>query len=745
MGNDQVYAAKEIAAIMGISKRAVNKRAAKESWEAAENGKAKKYALASLPPDVQEAIYNNKDTKGEAAGLLPALAPSVLSKVAERFVPGMPVITMAEASNGGPTSTWNPDTAINEQDLHDPRIRRILAILRDADEIPRDWTKGRRKWIEAVAARHDASFQAIYRWQKKYEKRGIAGIRHEKSSKNKPKVWTPEAIDFWVGLCGKREHRHMRRKDLHDILAIEARRRGWQIGDIASANWWFKKRWSPLMQAMQRGGIRALDNALPPVLRDYSDLQPFEILVGDQHRFDRWVMDEETGEVYRPEGYLWQDLRTRIIYGAAVDKKYDAWLIGQALRIGIRCYGAFRSIYTDNGKPELSRYLTGILASMRSLGMEWQMTQDVLMDCLDVDGEDIDPHYLEPGTHKKAVVKNAKAKMIEGTFHILEGIMSSRLRLPGNTKRLSDDIHWQDVDQHEAQALAKEGRLLTDREFALSMYLALDHYNREKAHRGVLREWIWKPRPASATPYDCLKACYEAGWRPRMISAEAADMIFLAKADRMVDRGRINFNKEIYEHDALIEIPKGARVSLRYNPMTLDELHVFQGGKYLCTAIPVERSSMIDTDLAARKIQEKRERRKRFAEEFKAITSTVPDFREYSKVPEAERVAALIGDDRRRRAIENKAIYRELSQAELDAEVAKLEQGLPLPAKAKKAIPARPSFFTDDLSRFLWILSVLKAGGDLTAEDESFKQQYLAAQTDGQREYYEFMLEECNG
>jgi putative transposase len=744
MGCPQVFKAAEIAEMMGKSRRAIEIRAQKENWSfSLENGKGRggkirMYPLGSLPPDIQEAIYHNKE--GAKMDLLPSLAPSVLAKVAEKFTPELPVPTISEAA-GDTQSSWTPETAVNETDLQDPRIRRILAILREADEVPRDWTKGRRKWIEAVASRNDVSFQAIYRWQSRYEKRGIAGIRHEKSTKDKPKVWTPEAVDFWVSLCGKREHRHMQRKTLYDILTIEAERRNWKIGDLGSAMWWFKKRWTPLMEAMQRGGLRALDNALTPILRDYSDLEPFECLVGDQHRFDRWVVDEETGEVYRPEGYLWQDLRTRIIYGAAVDKKYDAWLIGQALRIGIRCFGAFKRIYTDNGKPELSRYLAGILASLRSLGMEWERTEDIPASLLDTNPEDIDPHYVDPGTHKKAIIKNAKAKMIEGTFRHLEGIMSSFLRLPGNTKRLSDDIHWQDIDHKEAQALAKQGKLLTDREFALALYMALDHYNRQKAHRGVLREWLWKPKPVSVTPYDCLRACYEAGWRPRMISAEAADLIFLAREDRVVDRGMINFNSDIYVHDALIGLKKGTRVHIRYNPMTKDELHVFLGGKYLCTALPVERSSMLDMDLAERKIREKRERRKRFAREFKAITSLAPDFREYSKVPETERVAALIGDERRKRAIENKAMYRKLTQAELDAEVAKLEEGLPLP-KAEKPLPERPQYFLDELTRFEWITEYLRAGGTLSAEDESFKAKYLAGQTESQRAYYEFIMEE---
>jgi putative transposase len=741
MESDKTYTIKEIAEITGKHKTSIIRRAKKESWPFingnGSGGDHFQYALTALPPDIQEAIYN-KDANPD---LLPVLAPAVLAKVAEQYSPEFPIASLADAALGnGSRKSWTPETAISEKDLQNPRIRRILAILREVEDIPRAWAKGRRKWIEAVALKNDVQWQSIYRWLAKYDKRGIAGIRHEKSSKDKPKKWTPEALDFWVSLCGKRVHRHMNRRDLYDILVIEAQRRGWRIGEQASANWWFNKKWNPLMEAMQRGGVLALDNLLPPVLRDYSDLAPMEILVGDQHRFDRWVVDEETGQVFRPEGYLWQDLRTRIIYGAAVDKKYDAWLIGLALRIGIHCFGAFSSIYTDNGKPECSKFLTAILANLRALGMEWERTEEVVMDVLDVEGEDINPHYIVPGTHRKAVVKNAKAKMIEGTFHVLENIMSSRLRLPGDVKRLSDDIHWQDVDHNEALALAKAGRLRTDREFALAMYLACDYYNRQKHHRGVHREYMQKPKPAITTPFDCLKSCYdEEGWRPRMISAEAADLLFLAKNSRVVNKGRIQFESEEYEHDALMEL-HGQRLDIRYNPMTSNEIHVFRAGQYLCTAVPVERSSMKDMDLAARKIAEKRERRKRFAEEFRRVTALAPDFREYSNVPEAERVAALIGDERKRRQIAQQELTRPLTQEELDAQVAVLEAGVPLPAPAKR-LPARPGYFLDEFARFEWCIKYECAGGELDPADQAFHAAYLTRLTPDQREYWQMARE----
>jgi hypothetical protein len=327
--------------------------------------------------------------------------------------------------------------------------------------------------------------------------------------------------------------------------------------------------------------------------------------------------------------------------------------------------------------------------------------------------------------------------MIEGTFYRLEQIMASVMMLPGQTKKLSDDIHWQDIDHLEAMKFAKQGKLLTAREFALAMYLACDHYNSKKMHRGVLAEWAWKPKPKQVTPWDCLKACCDAGWRPKMVSNDAADLIFLARASRMVNRGRISLENEQYESDGLLEL-HGQRVDVRYNPMTLAELHIFRGGKYLCTAMPVEYSSMIDADLASRKIAEKRERRSRFAAEFKKISAIAPDFRQYSTVPEAERVAALIGTQRRQRAIENKEFNKPVSQEVVEAHIEKMEAGIALTAKAAKPLPERPKYFLDDLTRMEWTVKYLRAGGTLEKEDEEFRAHYLEAQTESQREFWQY-------
>ncbi len=643
-----------------------------------------------------------------------------------------------------------PATAMSLDALKNDRIRTILGILREADAIPRDWQTGKRKWIEFVAAKHKIRWQTIYRWQDKHAKRGIAGLEHRKSNREQPKSWTAEALDFWISLTLKPANRKMDLRAMYeDALVIEAHRRGWAIGGLESARWWYEKKATPALLAMQRGGMRALDNIMPPVLRDYSDLAPFEMLVGDQHRWDFWVVDDDTGVVFRPEAYIWQDLRTRIIYGAAFDRRYDAHLCGLALLVGMRIWGCFNAIYTDNGSSELSKYMIGILSEIRSLGMDWQMTVDTPLDLLDVDGEDINP-MIAPGTHKKAIVKNAKAKMIEKTNDVLEGLLRGRFRLPGSVKRLSDDTHTQDVDQNEARQLAADGKLPLASEFYLTVYKAIDYYNREKAHRGLRREWAWRPVPPEPRPMDCLMACYRDGWRPRMISDEAAGMLFMRRVSRVVRLGRVELNRELYEHDALLEL-HDERVDVRHNPIESDLVLVYRGGQFLCAAHPVEYSSMKDDDLARRKIMEKRSKRKAIADRFRAMTQFAPDLREYSQVPAEEKVAAQVGQEKKRIETAQANAARALSPEDLAVKVAELEalnarlpdgrtQAMAM-AQIGKPLPARPDYFATAMDRYFWCIKCEASGGELSAEDRYFVEEEELKMTPGERDRWRFERE----
>lgn len=730
------FTASEIASIQNRPKRTVTRRAVREGWPY-RNGKnrVKRFPLPDLPADVQTALVKaGKVPESESPNLAPEAALALVEFKA-------PSICSLAIDHPKKRAAWTDKTAVDRSVLDDPAVGRWVRILQEARDVPKGWKK--RAWVEAVAIKHKTTFQTIYRKEKAYQQKGLAGLHHTKKTKGTPRAWTPEAIDWWVGLCLRREHRKIDRNVLYAILEEEAARRGWQIGGYRSALLWLENRVTPQLRAIQRGGIRALDNTLPPVLRDYSDLEPFEILVGDQHKWDFWVVDEETGIVFRPEGYYWQDLRTRLIYGGALDRKYDGYLIGLALRMGLRIFGPFGSIYTDNGKPELSRYVAGVLKDMRSLGLNAEPMVDAPVDVSGLCAEEINPLFMQAGSHRKAIVKNAKAKMIEGTFNVMEGIMRG-MRIPGNVKDLGGDPNENDVDQEELQRLARQGKLLTFWEFARVLFQAMDHYNREKAHRGVLKEWAWRPKPREASPMDCLERCYHDGWRPVHLSEEAIDLVFLPRTKRIADRGRITFRGEQYEAGELMELPKSTRLEVRYDPLDPGWILAFRDGEFLCRCEPVEYSSMKDMTLAQRKIEEKRRRRKGFVLEYRSLTRAVPDVRRYSETPWIERAAAQVG--RAQRKNEEKLLAeaeenRVRTPDELDREVAAAEARQDRPKPSRRRAPKRPSYFLDPLDRYKWAVQCELSGGALSEEDRAFCRDYEAAMTEGEREHWEIFRE----
>lgn len=728
MTTNATLTAKQIAQITRQPKSTVRRRAKREGWEYIERrgpgGMQVEYMLASLPHDLREAYHRQTNTPPET---LPACIELDVSA-------GFSTLMKNERIFG---ELFGDGVVIDEKARRKPSFRRNVQILEEVNKKPPGVK--RRQWIENIAVRYDLTYQTIYDIIRKHEKAGLSGLEHRKGSRGSAKKWTPEAVDYWLGLCLKREHRKIDKKALYQALESEAYKQGWSIGGYKSALWWFKKRVTPTLQAYQKGGMRALDNILPPIIRNYSDLEPFEMLVGDQHRFDFWVVDEDTNEIFRPECYLWQDLRTRAIYGVAVDRRYDSHLIGLALLLGIHMFGTFGSIYTDNGKPEISKYLMGIMQDMRNLNLSREAEIDAPLTVSGVDPEELNPCVIPPGTHKKAIVKNAKAKLIESTFGTLEGILRSRFKLPGYVKELGGDIHENDIDESERNSLIKSGKLLRFSEFIAHLLSALDYYN-NRSHRGVLKEWAWKPIPKSASPYDCLKACMKGGWMPQRISADAASLIFLARTNRVVNKGRVRLDGELFEHDKLINVT-GERVQIRYNPMQLTEVIVFHNEEYLCTAIPVSYASMKVDDLTRQKVEEKRARRKKVAHEFQNLTKNIPDLRNYSESPRIEHQATLFRREKNKRQQEEAELNRLRTPEELEAEVREqIIRGM-RPTKPPKPPPERPMYFMDDLSRYEWCVKYELAGGELDDNDRAWKTARDAAMDDGERRYWDAVRE----
>ena len=759
--SDTAYTAKEISEILGITTRAIRTRATKENWQYTEEtgngsgGKTRKYYLSGLSSEVQSAILTyiidtNKDGEAAANGkmmdLLPIVSPMAASIALEKMTPANPLTVYGLPEDYGNMmacvkrpSSYN-DNSVSPADFDNQKFRQRLTILTALEKKPHNWTLGNRKWVESVAAHYHVSWQHCYRLQKNKEAKGLVALRHTNSHKGQTRKWSSmEPIDYYCGLKLKRAHRKMDNKTIYAELVVEAERRGWTIGTLASAEWWYKQKVSVLMEAYSTGGLRQLDNLLPSVFRKYSDMAPFEMLVGDQNRLDFWAIDDDTLQLVRPELYLWIDLRTRIAYGVAVDRHYDADLMAQALRHGLISWGAFGSIFTDNGRPELSHRITGVLANMRALGLDWAQTMDIPVDNLDVDGDEVQPCVIMPGTHKKAVVKNAKSKLIERYFQELKRALVNFIKLPGYVKDMKDDIHAQEIDEIEVARLREKGQLPYLSEVAGAVMEAC-YYLNQQHHRGIAREWIWGRAPQVSSPLACLAACCQDGWRPRFLTESVIDNLLLKREKRIVNKGRISYQGDFYENDALLNL-HGQEVTICCpDPIGDDFLAVFTGGQYLCSATPITYSSMKNMDLARQKIIEKRSRRKRIAESVRALTAGIPDMRNY---PESnfEKQAAAISADQRRRAIEHKAETRVMTQEELDEGVRQLEEMNRIPAKSTAIkVPDRPSSWIKDSDRHDWCIKA-SAAGVIMDEDRIWMENYEAAMTPDARARWQFERE----
>jgi putative transposase len=776
MGSDRTFTAKEIAEITGKTKRAIEMRAIKEVWHYIEEngngrgGKTKKYPLSALPSDVQSSILIYiKDTNGENSPaaiaqtmeMLPALRPSAallamdhLSNFQTFEDAFKPANTLAASvGNKGNRTPPTPErmAAMDRAGREYAALRRDdvrvkMKIIHQALKMPDCWDKGRRPWIEKVAKDNKTSFQNVYKMMGKYKRGGAAALEHTKSNGGEPRVWTKEALNWWIGMALKKGHDKISLRVLYeDALVVEAHRNGWDIGCYESALGWFRLKATPQMRALQTGGVGKLDNTMVPIMRDYSDLKPFQILCGDQHRLDFWVQDAETGEVFRPECFIWQDLRTRVIYGAAIVRDYSADTVGLALRIGLNIFGLFDSVYTDHGKPEESKYIMGIRKELAGLDVHFKESVEYYDEIIaGADAEEVQPLMRLPHQHVQAVVRNAKAKMAESTNRAIEIILTSKFRIPGHVKDLRSDQEDQFLVDQRNKKLAIEGKLLTFEEIAIKFYQALDYYNQEHNHRGVKKEWHWDMQPEKYTPFACLKMCWQDGWRPRRVAESSLELVFLSRTERTPKNGVITFDNDYYQNNELAELPEHTRVELRFDPFDNAWLAVFKDGKYFCTAWLVEFSSMKDLTLAQRKIMEKRKLRKAFTDQYKLWTSKVPDFIVYSEVPKEDKAAALIGQARKQKAIEMQEKTRVLTEEELGAGLRLAEERNRIPkAKPGAPLPAKPTHWTSLALRHDWCLKVLASGGEIETEDRQWMLDYESTMTPEARARWEFERE-CN-
>jgi len=425
---------------------------------------------------------------------------------------------------------------------------------------------------ESLSREHGISVSSI----KRYIAHIITNGYQPKQRQPRPLVaWDAEALDFFkrLYLMIKRDVGRCTVRNAYQQTVIVAAQNGWKIGSEQSAYVHAREIHSAL-KLYVKGGSRALDN-LFYIARDLSNLRPFQIVVGDQHRFDFWVKDDQ-GIYFRPECYLWLDMRTRLVYGVAFDRNYNTRTVLRALKMGVERFGKFESTYNYNGTSEKAAVADYTIGQLQQYGMkfcdegELYRTETGAYVVEGADGKMISVAKSRTEWKKQnrrifANVKNAKTKPIERFFSTLEQLLVDRC-LSGYVAEINRSDAEDEESNRRLEWQKKNGYILSLEEFANQVVAAIDCY--EHRVHGTLKH----------SPHEDLKHAIEKEClQPAFIEPQDLYYLFLERAFAIIRNGRVTLAGRQYIGPNLTQdMIKTNRcnlagldcqkVELRYNP-----------------------------------------------------------------------------------------------------------------------------------------------------------------------------------
>jgi putative transposase len=295
----------EVRNLLGITDRAIRKNCKNNKYQYyidkspnKKGGETYYISLSSLPVDAQEKYWESLARED----LKEAEKKAGDDPIANRIIAKHKLENEIEESKTiVDTLPEKAEKSIIIKAIESDKVKTKLEIIKEAIAVPAGWKV--KEWQTAVAVKHKITYSTLRRWIEKMDKGGVALLVHQNTAKEKIFRWSQEGIEALRGLYLKRAHRKMSKKQIYKLLKEDASRKGYVIGSYSSALTYLRQfeKENDLLLKYRDQGIRGLDNHLPPIRRKYEDLDPFEIIVGDQHRFDFWVVDEETGKRFRPE------------------------------------------------------------------------------------------------------------------------------------------------------------------------------------------------------------------------------------------------------------------------------------------------------------------------------------------------------------------------------------------------------------------------------------------------------------
>ncbi|MGI0510551.1 HTH domain-containing protein [Treponema denticola] len=590
---------------------------------------------------------------------------------------------------------------------------------------------------EELSDRFGLSVSTVRRYIKEIRENGYLPVEKPKQGRS-VFAWDNEALSFLKAfyLAVQRDVGYCTVRNAYNQTCKVALEKGWAVGSEPSA-YKHLKTLSTLLIDYTQGGRRALDN-LFYIARDLSTLKPFEVVVGDQHRFNFWVVDSK-GKKFRPECYAWLDMRTRLPYGVSFEAgPYNFRTVARALRQGLIRFGKFGSTYNDNGKPETAKKIDWLVEALQTFGMKFTdeaelfKTEDGHYALEDESGAVIAMADTCEVWHKKnrrifARVKNAKTKPIERFFSTFEQLLLDRF-LPGYVRNIKASAAEDEEATRRLNWQEANGYLLHYEEFVEQANLALETYE-QRLHSSLKHS----PRD------EMMKAIENEGWEPSRIKLEDIKALFMEPDHRIVRNNRITISGINYVGPNLTSEMvsqnrnnlaglQGQRIEVRFDPddpsSGVYAIHPVTGEAIFLT--PEKRIDFFDEKAVAAAIEEKNANIRAVSESYsKAIKG-------FGKVITSSRYKNL--EQGKKISNENEAKF--LPDPELtDSDFAQaVGERLTIVINASQN---RQSVYSSERDRFDAILDAVMDGAVLSEADQAFKLKYEKNMSEDERLFFE--------
>jgi transposase InsO family protein len=347
-----------------------------------------------------------------------------------------------------------------------------------------------------------------------------------------------------------------------------------RLGDVIGSVSTFRRRLRALvprdLDVFARKGERTYAATVQTyVPRSTEELDVCELLVGDHHQFDVEVINpERNGALDRPWLTAFVDMKTRAFVGWHISFQPNARAIKYAFRRAIEpkphdayamLCGIPASVYIDNGKDFRAGALEGVEGMFTLCGVK------VI----------------------HAIPFNAKAKTaVERQFGTVVELFSRAQ--PAYCGRSTDER----TERYRAaasryNALLKKGRrdpslpFPTLEQFRASFEMWLLEYL-ERPHEGLADE-------ATGRVFSPAAIAAERRLPPRLPTSDQLAALTFEATTRVVQKGYVQRDGVLYTADELYAY-EGVQVTVRFDPLDLREVLVFDRAKFVCRAAMANRS-----------------------------------------------------------------------------------------------------------------------------------------------------------